>query len=108
VATADEAKGSVNQSATFIAQNGGNANPVITCIRRAPPGAKAAWLVSIKGFCADLPVVRTEVPMSDRQLRRSKRFCNVLWHRCGVNFDPMPQAAWSAIVEAAIAKVGAA
>ena len=74
--------------------------PVIVSVRRRPYG-KPAWLVSIKGVCID-------TPMRDRKLRRYRRFCNAIQHRFGVTLDPMPQAAWSAIVEAAIAKVGAA
>ncbi|MEY9136144.1 putative secreted protein [Bradyrhizobium diazoefficiens] len=103
VATAAGAQGiAVSKNTATIAQTGGKANgPAFTSIRRGP-GGKAEWLVSIEG------VVCTDVPVSDQRLRRSKRFCNVLRHRCGVNFDPIPQAAWSAIVEAAIAKVGAA
>jgi hypothetical protein len=97
-----------SENTATIAQTVAAANSfAITSIRRGP-GGWAEWLVSIKGDCADLQVVCTDVPVSDQRLRRSKRFCNVLWHRCGVNFDPMPQAEWSAIVEAAIAKVGAA
>ena len=80
-------------------------SPVITNIRRGP-GGWAEWLVSIEGVCADLHVVCTDVPVSDQRLRRSKKFCNVLWYRCGVNFDPMPQAAWSTMVEAVMAKGG--
>jgi hypothetical protein len=90
------------------AAKGAAANsPVITSIRPGS-GGWPEWQVSIRGVCADVPVVCIDVPVSDLRLRRSKRFCNVLWYRCGVNFDPMPQAAWSSIVEAAIAKVGAA
>lgn len=109
VATAAGAQGiAVSKNTATIAQTGGKANgPAFTSIRRGP-GGKAEWLVSIEGVCADVHVVCTDVPVSDQRLRRSKRFCNVLRHRCGVNFDPIPQAAWSAIVEAAIAKVGAA
>jgi hypothetical protein len=81
--------------------------PVITGIRRGP-GGKADWLVSIEGdVCAGVRVVCTHVPVSDQRLRSSERFCNVLWHRFGVNFDPMPQADWLAMVEAAIAEGGA-
>lgn len=109
VATAGGAKGIVVSKNTSIAQTVAYANgPVITSIRRGP-GGKADWLVSIEGdVCADVHVVCTDVPVSDQRLRISKRFCNVLWYRFGVNFDPMPQADWSAIVEAAIAEGGAA
>jgi hypothetical protein len=69
-------------------------------IRRGP-GGKADRLVSISGLC-------TDTPMRERKLRRSRRFSNVLWYRFGINFDPMPQSAWSAIVEAAIAANGGA
>jgi hypothetical protein len=73
-------------------------SPVITSIRRGP-GGKADWLVSIAGVCVD-------TPMRDRKLRRSRRFRNIIKHRFGVTFDPMPEADWAAIVEAAIAKGG--
>jgi hypothetical protein len=72
----------------------------VTRIRRGP-GGKAEWLVSIKGVCDD-------TPMRDRKLRRHRRFCNIIKHRFGVTFDPMPQAVWLAIVEAAIAAEGGA
>jgi hypothetical protein len=74
-------------------------SPVITSIRRGP-GGKADWLVSIVGICSD-------THFRDRKLRRYRRFCNIISYRFGVTFDPMPQAAWLAIVEAAIAKGGA-
>ena len=51
--------------------------------------------MSIEGVC-------TDTPFRDRKLRRYRRFCNVIKYRFGVTFDPMPQADWSAIVEAAI------
>lgn len=87
-------------STASIAQARAAANrPVITSIRRGA-GGRADWLVSIKGVCV-------ETPMRDRKLRRYRRFCNIIKHRFGVTFDPMPQAAWAAIVEAAIAKGGA-
>jgi hypothetical protein len=109
VATPAGAAGfAVSKNTATIAQTTASANSfVVTSIRRGP-GGWAKWLVSIEGVCADVHVVCTDVPVSDQRLRRSKRFCNVLWHRFGVNFDPMPQAAWSAIVGAAIAKLGAA
>jgi hypothetical protein len=107
VATAAGAQGiAVSKNTATIAQTGGKANSPVITVRRGP-GGWAKWLVTISGVCANAPVVCADVPVSDRRLRRSKRFCNVLWHRCGVNFDPMPQAAWSAIVEAAIAEGGA-
>ena len=100
VATAGRAKGiaALNErAAAFITQNGGKANP---CIRRAPPGGNADWLVSIEGVC-------TDTPMRDKKLRSYKRFWNMMWHRHSVAFAPdMPQAEWTAIVEAAIAKGG--
>jgi len=74
-------------------------NPVITSIRRGP-GGNAEWLVSIKG-------VGTDTPFRDRKLRNYRKFCNAIKHRFGVTFDPMPQADWLTIVEAAIAKGGA-
>ena len=74
-------------------------SPVITSIRRGP-GGKADWLVSIEGVCTDTHI-------RDRQLRNYRKFCNVIKHRFGVTFDPMPQADWLAIVEAAIAEGGA-
>ena len=84
-----------SENTASIAQTRANANsPVITSIRHRPNG-KAEWLVSIKGVC-------TDTPMRDRQLRRYRRFCNVICYRFGVYFDPMPQADWLAIVEAAI------
>jgi len=70
-------------------------SPVIASIRRGP-GGKVDWLVSIEGICVD-------APMRDRSLRRYRRFCNAIQHRFGVTFDPMPQADWATIVEAAIA-----
>ncbi|WP_369722914.1 hypothetical protein AB8Z38_02305 [Bradyrhizobium sp. LLZ17] len=109
VATAGGARGiAVFSQNTNIAQTVASANsPSITSIRRGP-GGWAEWVVSIKGdVCAEVHVVCTDVPVSDQCLRTSKRFCNVLWYRFGVNFNPMPQSAWSAIVEAAIAKGGA-
>jgi hypothetical protein len=63
---------------------------------RRGPGGYAEW--SIEGIC-------TDVPMSDQKLRSYRRFCNVIKHWSGVSLDP--QSAWSAIVEAAIAKCGA-
>src|SRR4051812_4755111 len=105
VATAGGAKGiAVFSENTSIADTVAAANsPEITSIRRGP-GGWAEWIVSIEGdVCADVHVVCTDVPVSDQRLRISKRFCNVLWYRFGVNFNPMPQSAWSAIVEAAIA-----
>src|SRR4051812_12871066 len=87
VATAGGAKGIVVSKNTSLAQTGCKAkSPVITSIRRVSGWAE--WLVSIRGVCADLLVVCTDVPVSDQRLRRSKRFCNVLWHRYGVNFHP--------------------
>jgi hypothetical protein len=87
--------------ATAIAVNGPRDDrPVITSIRRGP-GGWAEWLVSIEGVC-------TDTPMRDHKLRRYRRFCNAMKYRFGVTFDPMPQAVWSSIVDAAIAKGGAA
>lgn len=110
VATAGGAKGIAvfSKNTASIAQIGATANSyAITSIRRGP-GGWAEWVVSMEGdVCAGVHVVCTDVPMSDQRLRTSKRFCKVLWHRLGVNFNPMPQSAWSAIVEAAIAKGGA-
>ena len=63
-------------------------SPVITSIRRGPGGC-------------------TDTHFRDRKLRRYRRFCNAIKYRFGISFDPMPQAAWLAIVEAAIAKGGA-
>jgi hypothetical protein len=96
VATAARAQDiAVSNNTTIIAQTGGKANsPAITSIRRGP-GGKADWLVSI-------------TPFRDRKLRRYRRFCNAIKHRFGVTFDPMPQAHWAAIVEAAIAAEGGA
>ncbi len=100
VATAAGAQDiAVSMNTATIAQTGGNANsPVITGIRRGP-GGNADWLVSIEDVC-------TDVPMREQKLRRSRRFCNVLWYRFGVNFDPMLQDEWLAIVDAAIAAEG--
>ncbi|WP_262049307.1 hypothetical protein [Bradyrhizobium sp. Bra78] len=72
--------------------------PVITGIRRRA-GGKADWLVSIKDVC-------TDVPIRDRKLRRYRRFCAAVSYRFGVTFDPMAQADWTIIVEAAIAAEG--
>jgi hypothetical protein len=88
----------VDTAVSREAQEAAN-RPVIISIRRGP-GGKADWLVSIERVC-------TDTPMRDRKLRRSNRFSNILWYRFGVNFDPMPQAIWLAIVEAAIAEGGA-
>src|SRR5215210_6590907 len=99
VATAGGARGiAVFSENTSVAQTVAAAySPAITRIRRGPGGG-AEWVVSIESnVCADVHVVCTDVPVSDRCLRRSKRFCNVLWHRYGVNFNPMPQSAWSAL-----------
>jgi len=93
--TSAGAKGNVvfpdiaNLAQTVAAAN----SPVIT-VRRGP-GGKAEWLVSIRGVC-------TDTPFRDRKLRRHRRFCNAIRCRFGVSFDPMPQADWAAIVEAAI------
>jgi hypothetical protein len=102
VAAAGGAKGiAVSKNNAIIAQTGGNANsPAITSIRRGA-GGRAEWLVSIEGVC-------TDTPMRDRKLRNYRRFCNAIKHRFGVTFDPMPRADWLTIVEAAIAKGGAA
>ena len=102
VATADGAQGiAVSKNTAIIAQPRGNANsPVITGIRRGP-GGKADWLVSIKGVCSD-------EGMRNRILRRYSRFCKSIEWRFKFSFDPMPQADWSAIVEAAIAAEGGA
>jgi hypothetical protein len=86
-----------SEDTASIAQTGAAA-PVITRIRRGP-GGKAEWLVSINTVC-------TDTPMRDRKLRRYRRFCNIIKHRFGITFDPMPQAHWSAIVDAAIAVDG--
>ncbi len=72
---------------------------MVTGIRRGA-GGNADWLVSIEGVC-------TETPFRDRKLRNYKKFCNAIKFRFGVTFDPMAQALWAAIVEAAIAKGGA-
>jgi hypothetical protein len=88
-----------SKNAASIAQIGAAANSPVTSIRRGP-GGKADWLVSIEGICID-------TPMRDRKLRRYRRFCNAVKHRFGVTFDPMPQAGWSSMVEAAIVKGGA-
>jgi hypothetical protein len=74
-------------------------SPVIASIRRGP-GGKVDWLVSIEGIC-------TNTPMRDHKLRRYRRFCNAIKYRFGVAFDPMPQADWLAMVDAAIAEGGA-
>jgi hypothetical protein len=97
-----------SENTASIAQIEATANrPVVTSIRRGP-GGKADWLVSIEGdVCAGVRVVCTHVPVSDQRLQSSESFCDVLWHRFGVNFDPMPQADWLAMVEAAIAEGGA-
>ena len=101
VATAGGAKGIAVSKNISIAQTGAVANsPPIASIRRRPYG-KPAWLVSIEGVCANMPI-------RDRKLRRFRRFCAAIKYRFGVTLEPMPQADWSAIVEAAIAKVGAA
>jgi hypothetical protein len=94
--TAAGARGkAVSENTSSIAQTVAAAKgPAIASIRRGP-GGKADWLVSIEGVC-------TDTPFRDRKLRRHRRFCNIIWHRFGVNFDPMPQADWSVIVEAAI------
>jgi hypothetical protein len=68
--------------------------PVVTRIRRKFYG-KAEWLVSIEGVSSDIPI-------RDRKLRRYRRFCAAIKHRFGVVFDPMPQAAWLAMVEKTI------
>lgn len=110
VATAGGAKGfAIFSKNTSIDPNAASSNSfVITSIRRGP-GGWAQWVVSIEGdVCAGVHVVCTDVPVSDKRLRSSKRFCKVLWHRFGVNFKPMPPSAWSAIVDAALAKDGAA
>src|SRR4051794_31606202 len=102
VATAGGAKGiAVFSENSSISQTIASANtPEITSVRRGP-GGWAEWLVSVEGVCID-------TPMRDRKLRRYRSFCNAFKHRFGVTFDPMPQADWAVIVEAAIAKVGAA
>ena len=99
VATAGGAKGIVVSKNTSIAQTLAAANsPAITGIKRRPYG-KAAWLVSIKGVCTDMPI-------RDRKLRRYRRVRAAVKYRFGVTFEPMQQADWSGIVEAAIAKGG--
>ena len=75
-------------------------SPVIASIKRRPYG-KAAWLVSIKGVCTDMPI-------QDQKLRRYRRFCAAIKYRFGVTFEPMQQADWSGIVEAAIVSEGGA
>ena len=96
VATAGGANGIVVSKNT-IAKTGAAANsPVITSIRRRPYG-KVAWLVSIKGICVDAPI-------RDRKLLRYRRVRAAIKYRFGVDLDPMPESAWSAIVEAAIAE----
>src|SRR3954468_3578740 len=96
VATADGAGIAVlSKNTAGIAQTVAAANsPVVSSIRRGS-GGKAEWLVSIKGVCTDTPI-------RDRKLRRYRRFCAAIKHRFGVTFDPMPQAEWLAIVDAAI------
>lgn len=74
--------------------------PRIISIRRGP-GGPADWLVTIEGH-------NDELPIRDRRLRTYKKFCNVIRHRLGINFDPMPQDEWSAIIETAIEKGGGA
>jgi hypothetical protein len=76
------------------------AHPKITAIRRGP-GGKADWLVTLEGVCS-------EAPMRDRRLRSYKKFCNVVQFRFGIEYSPMTQSEWTAIVEAAIAAGGAA
>jgi hypothetical protein len=75
-------------------------SPVITGIRRGP-GGRADWLVSIMDVCVD-------TPFRDPKLRNYRKFCNAIKYRFGITFDPMPQANWRAIVEAAIAAKGGA
>ncbi|SRR5260221_7255092 len=100
VATAAGAQGILSENGASIARAAADGNmPVLTSLTRGP-GGKAEWLVSIGGVC-------TDTPMRDRKLRRYRRFCNIIKHRFGVVFDPMPQVDWSVIVEAAIAKGGA-
>ena len=100
-ATATGAQGNeVFSDIANLAQTVAAANrPVITSIRRGP-GGKADWLVSIESVCID-------THFRDRKLRNYRKFCNAIEHRFGVTFDPMPQADWLAIVEAAIAEGGA-
>ena len=103
VATAGGTKGIAvfSENTATAAQIEAIANsPVITSIRRGP-GGNADWLVSIEGVC-------TDTHFRDPKLRRYRRFCNAIKHRFGVTFDPMPQADWLAMVEAAIAEGGAA
>ena len=89
-----------SENTASITQIGAAANrPVITSIRRRPHG-KAEWLVSVEGVCTDTPI-------RDRKLRRYRRFCAAIKHRFGVAFNPMPQAEWVTILEAAIAEGGA-
>ena len=90
-----------SENTASIAQTAAAANsPVITSIRRRAYG-KAAWLVSIKGVCTDMPI-------RDRKLRRYRRVRAAVKYRFGVTFEPMQQADWSGIVEAAIAAAGGA
>ena len=88
-----------SENTATIAQGAAGNSPVITSIRRGP-GGKADWLVSIEGIC-------TDTHFRDRKLRNYRKFCNAIKHRYGVTFDPMSQADWSAMVEAAVAKGGA-
>jgi len=89
-----------SENTARVAQIGAAANsPVITSIRRGP-GGKADWLVSIEGVC-------TDTHFRDPKLRQYRKFCNAIKHRFGVNFDPISQDNWLAIVERAIAEGGA-
>lgn len=83
-----------SENAESIAESGAANRPVVTCIRRKFYG-KAEWLVSIEGVSPDIPI-------RDRKLRRYRRFCAAMKHRFGIVFDPMPQAAWLAMVEKTI------
>lgn len=74
-------------------------SPIIISIRSGP-GGQADWFVSVKGVC-------TDASMRDQQLRKYRRFCNVMKHRFKITFDPMPEGDWAAMVGAAVAKAGA-
>jgi hypothetical protein len=99
--------GGVKESARAAEQSAGTitsttaalAHPVITAIRRGP-GGKAEWLITLDGVCS-------EAPMRDRRLRSYKKFCNVIQFRFGIEYSPMSQVDWTAIVEAAIVAGGA-
>jgi hypothetical protein len=87
------------QSAGIITSTpGALAHPKIKAIRRGP-GGKAEWLITLDGVC-------TDAPMRDRRLRNYRKFCNVIQFRFGIQYSPMSQAEWTAVVEAAIREGG--